>query len=173
MGVRLNEGARRPDDLLMSTSPPPILTRRLRLVPYCGGRISEVKLGPELGQELASVLRVVPVAEAAAGWGPWLVLEEPSGEAAGSGGFKGAPRAGTVEIGYGIATKARRKGYGAEATQALVDWGFGHDLVGRIVAECEPGNEASVKILTRLGMNLRTREEGMLRWDLTASSWRA
>lgn len=171
--MRLNESAYRPDDLLMSTSPPAIVTPRLRLVPYCGGRISDVKLGPELEEELASVLRVVPVTEAVAGWGPWLVLEESSGEAAGSAGFKGAPRAGTVEIGYGIATTARRKGYGAEATKALVDWGFGHDQVERVVAECEPANEASVKILTRRGMNLRAREEGLLRWELTASSWRA
>jgi len=171
--VRLNEEAWRPDDLLMSTSAPAIVTDRLRLLPYCGGRISEVKLDPQLEEELASVLRVVSIADAAAGWGPWLVLEESSGEAAGSAGFKGAPSAGTAEIGYGISTRARRKGYGAEATKALVDWAFGHDLVERVVAECEPTNEASVKILTRLGMNLRAREEGMLRWELTASSWRA
>ncbi|MGI8520995.1 MAG: GNAT family N-acetyltransferase [Actinomycetota bacterium] len=157
----------------MNTAPPAIATPRLHLLAYSGGYISDVKLDPQLEEELASLLRVVPFAEAVAGWGPWLVLEQSSGEAAGSAGFKGAPRADTVEIGYGISTRARRKGYAAEATKALVDWGFGHDQVERVVAECEPANEASVKLLTRLGMNLRAREEGMLRWELTASSWRA
>jgi len=91
----------------MNTAPPAIATLRFRLLAYSGGRISDLKLDPWLEQEPASLLRVVPVAEAVAGWGPWLVLEESSGEA------------------------------------------------------------------RRLGMNLRAREEGMLRWELTASSRRA
>ncbi|HYY44372.1 MAG TPA: GNAT family N-acetyltransferase [Actinomycetota bacterium] len=104
------------------------------------------------------------------GWGIWAVIDKADVKLAGDVGFKGKPDGtGTVEIGYGIAPPYRRRGYAVEASQALIDWGFSHPEVHRIVAECLEDNTASIGVLEKLGM-VQTEPWGrMLRWELKRS----
>jgi RimJ/RimL family protein N-acetyltransferase len=99
------------------------------------------------------------------GWGPWIVVE---GErVAGSAGFLGQPVGGTVELGYGIAPEARGRGVATEAAQALVAWALADPRVRDVVAEVEPGNQASYRVLEKIGMRRAGTVNGHERWALT------
>jgi ribosomal-protein-alanine N-acetyltransferase len=87
------------------------------------------------------------------------------------------------EVGYGLAFESWGQGYMLEAMQALLDYGFKDLQLNRIEADIDPGNEASAKVLTRMGFTL----EGLLRerwivggvksdsamYGLLASEWQA
>lgn len=80
----------------------------------------------------------------------WLVVD---GDAVvGDCGLAGPPDdRGDTEIGYGLAAPARRQGLGTEAVAVLCAWLEQQDDVQRVVAEVEVGNEASQRLLARLG----------------------
>jgi ribosomal-protein-alanine N-acetyltransferase len=63
------------------------------------------------------------------------------------------------EVGYGLAFEAWGQGYMQESMLALLDYGFKELQLNRIEADIDPGNEASAKLLTRMGFQL----EGLLR----------
>lgn len=69
----------------------------------------------------------------------------------GDAGFKGGPKNGAIEIGYGIDEAYRGHGYTAEAVERLMRWAFGQKNVYFIEAETAPDNAASQRILQKLG----------------------
>ena len=72
----------------------------------------------------------------------------------GNGGFKGPPDdEGTVEIGYSLLPPYRNKGHTTEAVQALVSWAFERPEVARVIAEAQPGNTASIRVLQKAGLD--------------------
>jgi RimJ/RimL family protein N-acetyltransferase len=56
-----------------------------------------------------------------------------------------------VEIGYGLAASSRGRGLGGRAVAELVAWLNEQDDVRLIEAEVHVGNEASWRLLERLG----------------------
>jgi RimJ/RimL family protein N-acetyltransferase len=83
------------------------------------------------------------------GPGTFLVLED--NVVVGDCGWFGPPDAeGEVEIGYGLAPSARGRGLGTESVQALLE-GVRAQGATRVRAEVLPGNEASLRLLHRLG----------------------
>ena len=83
------------------------------------------------------------------GPGTFLVLHE--GVVVGDCGWFGPPDdTGEVEIGYGLAPSARGRGLGTAAVQALLEWVRAQGAV-HVRAEVLPGNEPSLRLLTRLG----------------------
>ncbi|NLD50700.1 MAG: GNAT family N-acetyltransferase, partial [Clostridiaceae bacterium] len=80
-------------------------------------------------------------------------IEKADRSIVGDGGFKGDPNEnGEIDIGYGIVKSKRRKGYGFEAVSELIRWGFTNSNVRCITADCLNDNEASIKLLEKLGM---------------------
>jgi ribosomal-protein-alanine N-acetyltransferase len=122
----------------------------------------------ELREALDFYARGLDRGDAAAGWGVWLVVHRaPDPRLAGSAGFKGRPdRGGCVELGYGIEPEFRRRGLATEATEALVRWAWARGA-GRIVAECHEDNEASRRVLRRIGMRPFERRQRMQWWELS------
>ena len=57
-----------------------------------------------------------------------------------------------AEIGYTIAPRRQRQGYGLEAVRALLDYLFTGLGKHRVYASLDPRNKASVALLERLGM---------------------
>lgn len=125
----------------------------------------------------ASVLRFflarLAEGEAAAPWWMRFVLRRGlTGKRAliGSCGYKGPPTAdGVLELGYGIVEGQRGLGFATEATQGLVDQGFGLAGVNRIVAHTLPDGTASIRVLVKNGF-VRSAEPapvGTLRFELT------
>ena len=83
------------------------------------------------------------------GPGTFLVVRDDVG--VGDCGWFGPPdEGGEVEIGYGLAPSVRGQGLGTEAVGALLDWVRARGAT-RVRAEVLPGNEASLRLLARLG----------------------
>ena len=78
--------------------------------------------------------------------------------------FKGLSKDGSAEIGYGIAEDYQGRGYATEALSALVDWALKQPNVTCVMAETEPSNIASQKVLSKTGFmpTGETGEEGPL-----------
>ena len=101
------------------------------------------------------------------GYGPWIAVTRERRTVVGSAGFVGKAREnGDLELGFGTASRYRKRGYATEAASALVAWGLGRPGVKRIVAECAPDNLASIRVLEKIGMRRRGRKGGMLRWAI-------
>lgn len=90
---------------------------------------------------------------------PCAVVERDTGRLVGAAELQlpGARRL-CGEIGYWVAVAARGRGYSAEATRTLADWGFAHGL-GRAEIYCSVSNLASIKTALNAGFRL----EGILR----------
>lgn len=65
--------------------------------------------------------------------------------------FKGIDLNGVVEIGYGVSTEYKGKGYATEAVSAIVHWAIQQPEVTRVEAETEFENGASQRVLERSG----------------------
>lgn len=101
-------------------------------------------------------------------WGfHWVVLREPR-TLVGVVGYKGMPVDGSVEVGYGIVSEHRRRGYATEATQALVDRAFAAPGVTTVVAHTLPDLAPSIGVLEKCGFRLTGSgmEEGTIRYEL-------
>lgn len=57
-----------------------------------------------------------------------------------------------IEIGYWLAPDYWGKGLATEAAQAVLRYGFGRLGLLRIVAVAHPENQASIRVLEKLGM---------------------
>ena len=82
------------------------------------------------------------------------------------------------EIGWVFNRAYWKKGYAAEAAAAVIDASFRSGLAHRVIAMCNPENEASERLMQRLGMRkegqlvknlyFRTDENGQPIWQDTA-----
>jgi ribosomal-protein-alanine N-acetyltransferase len=102
------------------------------------------------------------------GWWSWYgVLTEDDDRYLVTGlGFKGSPRKGSVEIGYGVVEEFRGRGIAREAAGALIAWAWDDSRVRRVVAETTRDNFASMHVLKALGFNTTTPTPMHLRYFL-------
>jgi RimJ/RimL family protein N-acetyltransferase len=92
----------------------------------------------------------------------------------GSGGYKGPPSPdGAVEVGYGIVSDHRRRGYAVEATRGLLTKAFSVPSVSRAIAETLPELTPSIGVLTKCGFRLigEGSEPGVIRFELTQAEF--
>ncbi|MBD2497009.1 GNAT family N-acetyltransferase [Nostoc sp. FACHB-280] len=66
-----------------------------------------------------------------------------------------------ADLGYVLAKSEWGKGYMPEAVQALIDWALRQDDIYRVWAFCDVENEASVRVMEKVGMH---REGVLRRW---------
>jgi RimJ/RimL family protein N-acetyltransferase len=86
------------------------------------------------------------------------------------------------EIGWSIHPDAQGRGYGTEAAREMLRLGFEELGLHRIVAECDPRNEASIRVMEKLGMRreahhleamfLKGEWVGSMVYAILASEWR-
>jgi ribosomal-protein-alanine N-acetyltransferase len=90
------------------------------------------------------------------GWGFWVVEERGGASFVGVVGLMTIPWEArftpAVEIGWRITPAFRRRGYAEEAARAALDFAFGTLGLPEVVAFTVPGNEASWRLMERLGM---------------------
>ena len=87
------------------------------------------------------------------------------------------------EIGWSLHPDAQGKGYATEAARELLRLGFEDMGLHRIVAECDPRNEASIRVMERLGMRreshhlesmwLKGEWVGSIEYAMLEGEWRA
>lgn len=58
-----------------------------------------------------------------------------------------------IEVGYALVKSAWQKGYATELTKALIDWGFQHLTVNKLIGVINPLNERSGRVLEKAGMH--------------------
>jgi ribosomal-protein-alanine N-acetyltransferase len=96
----------------------------------------------------------------------WLVVVD--GEVVGECGWRGGPDAqGDAELGYGLARPYRGRRLGGEAVGVLVAWAAQQPGVRRLIARVLPGNEASWRLLLRLGFTQEALEPPYQRYALS------
>lgn len=90
----------------------------------------------------------------AADWRMYFFIHQADRKLVGNGGFKGIPDdAGTVEIGYAVAPSYCGKGLATEAAQGLIDFAFSHSQVETVQAHTLAAENASVRVLRKVGMD--------------------
>lgn len=97
-------------------------------------------------------------------FGVWVMIERCSESVVGDIGFRGPDDAGTIEVGYSVIPRRRRRGYATEAASALVGWARSQPSVHVIVAGCDPSNVPSVCTLERVGFRRAGEANGEIRW---------
>lgn len=101
--------------------------------------------------------------------GGWFVTLATDGRVVGDCGTLGwTDEQGRVEIGYGLAAPFRGRGLGTEAVRVLADWVAAQPGVRTVTASVEVGNEASRRLLERLGFLLVGEQER--HWQLERSA---
>jgi ribosomal-protein-alanine N-acetyltransferase len=88
---------------------------------------------------------------------PWVhgfsVVQNESGAVVGTGGFKGPPAEGVVEIAYGITLEHQNKGYATEVAAALAGYAFAFGEVNVVRAHTLPDSIASKRVLAKCGFD--------------------
>ncbi len=111
----------------------------------------------------------------AAGWMLWFLILRDEGIGSqrtliGTCGFKGRPDVeGTVEIGYSVVEKFRRRGYATESVETLCAWAFAaHPEVTRVIAETYPELVPSIRVLEKSGFRFigDGSEDRVIRYEL-------
>lgn len=81
----------------------------------------------------------------------WGLYQNDSGDFVGDLCFKGLPKNGQPEIGYGISPEFQGQGYATEAVRAVCRWALAQPGVAAVEAETEPANAASQAVLRKVG----------------------
>lgn len=106
--------------------------------------------------ETAGALRVYGDVLAQRGFSFVAVTERAGGAVVGDGGLHPlGGRGPDLELGYTLARAVWGRGYATELGRALVEHAFTVLRVPRVVAQVEPGNLASRRVLEKLGMTER------------------
>jgi RimJ/RimL family protein N-acetyltransferase len=102
------------------------------------------------------------------GW--WAIIEASSGRVAGAGCIQHARREAALpddletlrhnplEIGWRLHPDFWRQGLASEAAQRLAAFAFDTLAAPELIASCHPDNDASIRVMHRLGMQYRGME---------------
>jgi RimJ/RimL family protein N-acetyltransferase len=102
---------------------------------------------------------------------PWGVWERASGELVGDCSLHFDTGFDEWELSYGLRRDRWGRGYATEAARACVRYGFETMSIERIVADVEPRNAASARVLEKCGfVRVGELEDGRLFYELTASA---
>src|SRR5262249_8774303 len=106
-------------------------------------------------------------------WGSYYVLA--GNDAVGVVGYKGAPRDGSVEVGYSLVPSFQGKGLATEAVAALVEQAFKAQGVHGVTAETWPHLIASMRGVEKSGFGLIGGgwEDGTIRFEIAREDYAA
>jgi RimJ/RimL family protein N-acetyltransferase len=92
------------------------------------------------------------------GFGRWACVHKASGVLIGFSGLKYLDDIGEVDIGYRFLPAYWGVGLATESARPVLEYGFTRLRLGRIIGLVDPANDASVRVLEKLGM-VRVGEE--------------
>ena len=96
--------------------------------------------------------RVVRYPRLYADLGAWYATRRDTGAFIGWFSLKYAGRSSDIEIGYRLLPEAWGQGFATEGASAMRDYGFDDVGLARIIGITHPGNRASQRVLTKIGM---------------------
>ena len=129
---------------------------------------------PEFPEAVAFTSDILRQRPEEANWWMYFFVDETLPAVVGSGGFKGAPVGGSVEIGYEIAPRFRGRNCATRAAELLVRRAFEEADVEVVVAHTLAQEGPSARVLAKLGFartaTLDDPEAGAVwRWEITRS----
>jgi RimJ/RimL family protein N-acetyltransferase len=92
------------------------------------------------------------------GFSRWAVVERGGGLAVGSCGFAPLPWSGEIDFGYMFRRDRWGRGYASEITPAVLRYGFERYGFEEVVASIDPKNDASRRVLEKIGFVYRNNE---------------
>lgn len=104
---------------------------------------------PEAFQLIYDILKSNPEESV---WWTYLFINPEEKVLVGSGGYKGPPKNGSVEIGYEIAPEFRNMGYATEAARGFIRHAFLNPGILKVKASTLPMINASNRVLEKCGM---------------------
>ena len=145
--------------------PLPLETERLRIRMFEHGDLEEMSgiygdpevmrhicLGVLDHEQTAALIEGYRNAQDERGFSTWAVVEKKTGTVVGDAGFGLYAPTGEPELGYTFAAAVWGRGYALEAANACIGAAFAHLPHRRLVAKIEPGNERSLRLAERLGL---------------------
>jgi RimJ/RimL family protein N-acetyltransferase len=105
------------------------------------------------------------------GFGLWGLRDRAAPDLVGMCGLSFLPRLDAVEVLYALSPDRWGAGLATEAGRAVIHFGFERAGLDRIVGEVDPPNEASARVLERLGMRreAETEHDGKPLWRYAIS----
>ena len=97
---------------------------------------------------------------AAHGFGIWGIRERGSDEILGFTGFWHFRTPPSLELLFGVASSHWNRGIATESSRCLIRYAFGDMGFPSVEASTDSGNEASIRVLAKLGMAFQRREVG-------------
>jgi RimJ/RimL family protein N-acetyltransferase len=95
-----------------------------------------------------------------------IAIDKESHTLIGEIGCKGGPdENGTVEIGYGMVSQVRNRGYATEMIKGLTEWLFERPEVKKVTAKCLQSNKPSARVLEKSGFIQLEFRDGLIRWE--------
>jgi RimJ/RimL family protein N-acetyltransferase len=107
------------------------------------------------------------------GYGRWAAVYKPTGQVIGFVGLKYLDDVGEVDLGYRFFKEYWGQGLATEASRAVVAYGFGPLQLKRIIAFADRENQASVRVLEKVGFTFEkdaTYQEMEVAWYVLESS---
>lgn len=97
----------------------------------------------------------------------WIVIDFQKKSIVADICFKGEPNNfGEVEIGYGTYPEAQGNGYMSEAVKGIILWAFEQNNVKSIIADTDPENIASKKVLEKNNFIITSKTDKNISWKL-------
>ena len=97
----------------------------------------------------------------------WSIVHKASNTLVADLCFKGPPdENGEIEIGYGTYDSFKNRGIMTEAVKAIVAWAFSQNGVTAVVAETDPLNLASHRVLEKNGFQMGFLVDNNIGWTL-------
>lgn len=94
-------------------------------------------------------------------YGMWLMEEKSSSKAIGLCGLVNRPSLEDVDIGFALLPEFEKKGFAFEAAKATLHYAKKVLNIEKVVGICNPDNEASIRLLKKLGL----KKEKTIRLD--------
>jgi [ribosomal protein S5]-alanine N-acetyltransferase len=89
------------------------------------------------------------------GFGRWATIEKASGQYVGWCGLKYSPSLKEHDLGYRFFRKYWGQGFATEAAARCLDVGFDKFQLQEIVGRCRKENQASIRVLQKIGMEFK------------------
>lgn len=109
------------------------------------------------------------------GWWTWFPVHRKDNTLIGTGGYKGSPVNGMVEIGYEIIPAYRNKGLATEFANALITHAFTFSYIHTVTAHTLAEVNPSTKVLSKCGFikidEINDPDDGLIwKWELKKTS---
>ncbi len=113
---------------------------------FTGDALTSIEHGLE-------ILRTRPIADYQKhGYGRWACIDKASGQLIGFSGLKYLDDLQEIDLGYRFLPAYWGRGLATESGRAVLDYGFAHLRLERIIGLVAPENVASVRVLEKLGL---------------------